>query len=127
MSASASAPRRRTSRNYLVLVLAPPLLLPLLTISDPPQAGRAAWATALIAVYWATEAMPIAITSLLPLVLFPLLGVAPADRVSRNYFADKIVLFFGGLVIAGDVELADAVLLVLERDVVGLVIDGGDG
>lgn len=85
--------------KYRVLTIGPIVVLPLLLI-EPAIAGRCAWATAVIAILWATEALPIAVTSLLPLVLFPLLGVAPAERMSRNYFADKIVLFFGGLVVA---------------------------
>ena len=89
--------------KYRVLALSPLVALPLLAIS-PASAGRAAWATFVIASLWATEALPIAVTSLLPIVLFPLLGVVPADRVSRNYFADKIVLFFGGLIVASALE-----------------------
>ena len=85
--------------KYRILTIGPIVVLPLLLI-EPAIAGRCAWATAVIAILWATEALPIAVTSLLPLVLFPLLGVAPAERMSRNYFADKIVLFFGGLVVA---------------------------
>ena len=89
-----------------VLLLAPPLLLPLLLLGgdEAPQIGRAAWAIGLMATLWATEALPIAVTSLLPLVLFPCLGVADAERVSKNYFKDKIVLFFGGLVVACGLE-----------------------
>lgn len=89
--------------KYVVLLIGPLVLLPLLAI-EPILAGRAAWATAVIALLWATEALPIAVTALLPIILFPLLGVVPADRVCRNYFADKIVLFFGGLVVASALE-----------------------
>ena len=60
-----------------------------------------------MATYWATECLPMAVTSLLPMVLFPLLGVLKADVASRNYFQDKIVLFFGGLVIAAALELVE--------------------
>jgi len=89
----------------LALILAPPLLVPLLWLeADTPAIGRTAWVMALMAVYWCCEALPIAVTSLLPLVLFPLLGVLPADRVSRNYFKDKNFLFFGGLVVAAALE-----------------------
>lgn len=89
--------------KYIILSIGPLVLLPLLLL-EPYLTGRAAWATATIALYWATEALPIAVTSLLPIVLYPLLGIVPADRVSRNYFADKIVLFFGGLVVASALE-----------------------
>ena len=96
-------PPRAPRRNYPVVLLGPLVLLPLLLIR-PVEAGRAAWASAIIALFWATEAIPIAVTSLLPLFLYPMLGVLPADRVARNYFADKIVLFFGGLIIAAALE-----------------------
>ncbi|KAJ8312454.1 hypothetical protein KUTeg_009827 [Tegillarca granosa] len=38
-----------------------------------------------IAVYWLTEALPIAVTSLLPIVLFPVVGVLPPKEVSSVY------------------------------------------
>ena len=86
-----------------MLFAAPVICLPMLLI-QPASAGRTAWVTGVMAILWATEAIPMAVTALLPLVLFPCLGVLPADRVSRNYFADKIVLFFGGLIIAAALE-----------------------
>ena len=95
-------------RSSLVVLAAPIVALPMLAIeSDVPAIGRTAWVAALMAIYWATECLPMAVTSLLPMVLFPLLGVLPADAVSRNYFQDKIVLFFGGLIIACALELVD--------------------
>lgn len=80
------------------------LSVPLLLVGEEAAVGRTAWATSFVAVLWATEALPIAATSLLPIVLFPVLGVVSAERISRNYFQDKIVLFFGGLVVAGALE-----------------------
>ena len=38
-----------------------------------------------MAVYWIFELLPLPITSLLPLVLLPLAGVANTDEVARNY------------------------------------------
>ena len=38
-----------------------------------------------MAVYWIFELLPLPITSLLPLVLLPLAGVASTDEVARNY------------------------------------------
>ena len=100
--------RRRYRRQLITLIAAPVLVLPLLAIEpSTPSIGRTAWAAAVIAIYWATECLPMAVTSLLPMVLFPLLGVVPADAISRNYFQDKIVLFFGGLIIACGLELVD--------------------
>ena len=58
-------------------------------------------ATALLmACWWIGEALPIPCTALVPLVLFPLFGVLPADEVSRNYGNHNIYLFMGGLFMA---------------------------
>lgn len=57
--------------------------------------------TAWVAVWWATEAIPIPATSLLPLVLFPVLldGVGVGD-VAPSYASDTIFLFMGGFMLA---------------------------
>ncbi len=54
----------------------------------------------LMAVWWISEAVPLAITSLLPVVLFPLLGVMNGKAVSSTYFNHVIFLFMGGFIIA---------------------------
>lgn len=51
-------------------------------------------------IWWITEAVHIAVTALLPLVLFPLLGVMQAGDVGANYGSPIIFLFFGGFVLA---------------------------
>jgi sodium-dependent dicarboxylate transporter 2/3/5 len=51
-------------------------------------------------IWWITEAVHIAVTALLPLVLFPLLGVMSANDVGANYGSPIIFLFFGGFVLA---------------------------
>jgi sodium-dependent dicarboxylate transporter 2/3/5 len=53
-----------------------------------------------MAVWWMTEAVPIEVTALLPIVLFPLAGIMPLARTTANYGADVIYLFFGGFVLA---------------------------
>ncbi len=40
----------------------------------------------IIVTYWVTEPIPIAVTSLLPLILFPLLAVLKASQVAPDYF-----------------------------------------
>ena len=57
-------------------------------------------ATAWIATWWFTEAIPISATSLMPVVLFPALGLASAGEVSRQYGNELIFLFLGGLLVA---------------------------
>ncbi len=43
-----------------------------------------------MAVYWITESLPIAVTAILPVVLFPLLGVLPVKDVCRNYMKVRV-------------------------------------
>lgn len=95
----------RYEKKLAIVLFVPIVALPLFHVNEDPLVGRTAWAGAVISIYWATEVIPIAVTSLLPMVLFPALGVMSADRTSRNYFTDKIVLFFGGLVIAAALEV----------------------
>jgi sodium-dependent dicarboxylate transporter 2/3/5 len=54
----------------------------------------------LMAIWWITEVVPLAVTSLLPVVLFPLFGVANGKVVSSSYFNDVIFLFIGGFLLA---------------------------
>lgn len=54
----------------------------------------------LMAVWWITEIVPLAVTSLLPVALFPLLGIMNGQAVSSNYFNHVIFLFMGGFIIA---------------------------
>jgi sodium-dependent dicarboxylate transporter 2/3/5 len=70
----------------------------------PPAAQRLAAVTALMAVLWLTQAIPIAATSLLPLALFPLLGIQNAADVSKSYISKSIFLFLGGFIIALGIE-----------------------
>ncbi|MBK7409258.1 MAG: anion permease [Saprospirales bacterium] len=54
----------------------------------------------LMALWWMTEVVPLAVTSLLPLVLFPALGVMDGKEVSATYFNHVIFLFIGGFLVA---------------------------
>jgi len=65
-----------------------------------PRMRRVAAIAALMAVWWMTEALPLAATSLMPLVLMPLSKIAEPDTVARAYMNDYIFLFVGGFVIA---------------------------
>lgn len=53
-----------------------------------------------MALWWLTEAIDIAATALLPIVLFPLLGVASIEEATAPYASSVIYLFFGGFVLA---------------------------
>lgn len=54
-----------------------------------------------MAVYWMTEALPLAVTSFFPLFLFPLLGVRKAKDVGPNYLKVCATDFYGWTVVLG--------------------------
>ena len=51
-------------------------------------------------IWWITETVHIAVTALLPLILFPLLKVMTIADVGSNYGSPIIFLFFGGFILA---------------------------
>ena len=51
-----------------------------------------------------TEALPLEVTSLLPMVLFPLLGVMSTSRICPNYMKQTNMIFMGGIMVALAVE-----------------------
>lgn len=65
-----------------------------------PQIRNMLAAAVLMAVWWMTEALPLAVTSLLPLALYPLLGIMDTEAVAPNYANHLIFLFMGGFMIA---------------------------
>ncbi len=70
----------------------------------PVEAQRLVAVTLWMALWWVTQAVPIAATSLLPLALFPLLGIQRADEVPAAYMNQSIVLAMGGFMIALGIE-----------------------
>ncbi|WP_143529315.1 DASS family sodium-coupled anion symporter [Rubrobacter xylanophilus] len=54
----------------------------------------------LMAVWWITEALPLPATALLPIALFPLLGVVEIGEATAPYANDLIFLFMGGFMLA---------------------------
>lgn len=58
----------------------------------------------LMAFWWVTEAIPIGATSLIPIVLFPVLGVADGKTISNTYINYVIFLFIGGFIMALAIE-----------------------
>jgi len=94
----------RSTHQRIGLILGP-LLAILMLLSDAPEGlTDAGWSTAavavLMAVWWATEAIPMAATALLPLACFPLLGAVNMADAAAPYANKVIYLFLGGFVVA---------------------------
>lgn len=81
----------------LILLLPPPEGLSLAAV-------RCAAVAVLMATWWMTEAVPLAATALLPLVLFPVLGIMPGDEAAAPYSNPLIYLFLGGFFMAAALQ-----------------------
>jgi sodium-dependent dicarboxylate transporter 2/3/5 len=99
---------RASLHSRLGLVGGVALAALLLLLPPPAELSPAAWRTAavgvLMAVWWMTEAAPLAVTALVPIVLFPVLGVATVDAATSPYANPLIFLFLGGFLIALGIE-----------------------
>ncbi|RMF76324.1 MAG: DASS family sodium-coupled anion symporter [Acidobacteria bacterium] len=95
-------------RQLAGLVGGPLLAVALLVAGTPEGLSDAGWRTLavglLMATWWITEAVPIPATALLPVVLFPLLGVLSVRETTAPYANPLIYLFLGGFMIATGME-----------------------
>ncbi len=96
---------RTISIRWLIGLISGPLIFTIIVIFGNLEPGNPAvtytLATAIwMAIWWISEVVPLAITSLLPVVLFPLLGVMDGKGVSSTYFNHVIFLFIGGFIVA---------------------------
>jgi len=86
-----------------IVIFVATLLLP--PPADLPTAGWHTLGLALLmAVWWSTEPVPIGVTALLPLIAFPLLGVADIAAAAAPYANPLVFLFFGGFLLAAGIE-----------------------
>src|SRR5690606_7617343 len=65
-----------------------------------PGSEKALATASWMIIWWITEAAPIPITALLPLLLFPFLGVMSMSQAAAPYANPVIFLFLGGFLIA---------------------------
>lgn len=102
MDGSRSLPQR------IGLFLGPLAAGVMLLIGPPDALSFSAWATGALlvwmAVWWATEPIPIPVTSLLPLAVLPLIGAGTAREAAAGYSSPIVMLLLGGFVIALAIE-----------------------
>ncbi|NXN80001.1 S13A4 protein, partial [Bombycilla garrulus] len=91
------------SRNLLLVVLIPLLLLPLPLIYSSSEAS-CAYVLIVTAVYWVSEAVPLGAAALVPAFLYPLLGVMKSSEVAAEYFKNTTLLLMGVICVAASVE-----------------------
>ena len=86
--------------RLLILLVAPisALLLGLFLYFNQysPEICWTAGVTLLCAVWWVTEPIPMPITSILPMAIFPLVGVLTPNQVGQAYGSPLILLYLGG-------------------------------
>lgn len=91
-----------------ILVIGPLLFILLQVIGSPESMPDNAYAVACVtiwmALWWVTEAVPIAVTALLPIVLFPLLGVMDIGSTTAAFGDKYVFLYLGGFFLAVAIE-----------------------
>ncbi|XP_077984149.1 Na(+)/citrate cotransporter-like isoform X2 [Glandiceps talaboti] len=90
-------------KSTLVIILTPIGLCPL-PVLIPTSAARCGYVIAIMAIYWITEVVPLAVTALIPMVLFPTLGVLTMKATCANYLSETNMLFVSGLIVATAIE-----------------------
>jgi solute carrier family 13 (sodium-dependent dicarboxylate transporter), member 2/3/5 len=95
-------------RPRIGLIAGPLLFVAMLLLPAPEGMSSTAWQVAAVAalmvVWWISEALPIGATALLPIVLFPLLGVTDIAGATTPFANPLIYLFLGGFIIALGME-----------------------
>ncbi|KIH77602.1 solute carrier family 13 (sodium-dependent dicarboxylate transporter), member 2/3/5 [Geoalkalibacter ferrihydriticus] len=97
-------PREYSRRQMLGLFLGPILFALMLLLPAPagmePAAQKMAAIALLMATWWMCESIPIPATSLLPIALFPWMGIMATGKATAPYANHLIFLFMGGFIIA---------------------------
>ena len=86
--------------GLILAILAPAYILFAGDFGDNPKIPAMAAIALMMALLWVTEAIPLSATALLPLISFPVLGIAPTKLVAAKYMNSTVFLLIGGFLIA---------------------------
>ena len=97
-------------KNKMIgLVVGLVVFLAILALPNPvglsTEGKRAAAVAILMTVWWISEAIPIYATAFLPLALYPLLGILPAEETAANYGHNYVLMLLAGFFLAKAIEL----------------------
>ncbi|XP_006559632.1 protein I'm not dead yet isoform X4 [Apis mellifera] len=88
-----------------VIILWPLILLPIFIIETTEvKAMRCLYVIGLMAMFWMTEVLPLPITGLIPIFLYPLMGIMSTGDTCMCYMNDTTMMFIGSMVIAIVIE-----------------------
>ena len=105
MSGSKQPRQSRYPRRRVIGLLMGPIVAAAVLASPAPDGlSQQGWSIAAVgiwmAAWWMTEALPLAATAVLPLIMFPILGVRDIDATAPSYAHPLIFLFLGGFLLA---------------------------
>ncbi len=108
---TASAAKENASIKPTGIIAGILAAIAVLLVFDPADLDRPAQIVAaigvLMAVWWATEAIPLPVTALVPIIAFPISGVAEIADAAAPYANPIIYLFLGGFLVALAVERSE--------------------
>ncbi|XP_078439104.1 tonoplast dicarboxylate transporter [Wolffia australiana] len=109
LPAAAPPPRRRWAAavDFFCILIGPAscaIVLVLVDIEGRPMARNVMAALVWVFAWWLTNAVPMPVTSMAPLFLFPLLGIESAQSVAKSYMDDIVALVLGTFILALAVE-----------------------
>ncbi len=101
----------KLNKKIFSIVLGPLVFVLLQILGAPESMNPAAFqvlaVTVWVAIWWISEALPIAVTALLPIILFPLFGALDIAETTSSFGHKYVFLYLGGFMIAIAIEKWD--------------------